>query len=251
MKMIVMGVIASSAVCLLISPISARRDLWQDVIHVTDSYADLLAIITRSFLTGSEEELHQHQFINAINQQKSSLKSLKKNLKEAKYEYYIAGRERKYHLVVKLGKCMERLAHNLGGLRSAATTQFLLLSQPTPGAATPADPHFPFRTASSFSITSDDVRSTSEAHGVLTSIDEAPEDSENGSQSFHSLSASQIFSPSAMPTADNPADVFARFMAQLGPSLVRLIYSARFQIHAGGDNPKNLNQHLEPCRGFC
>lgn len=114
MKMIIMGVVATTAVSLLISPISAKSELKKDLIQVTDSFGELLATITRSFLNGSEEELQQRQFLDASAKYKKVFKSLTKDLTEAKYEHYIDGTEREYQLEAKLVDCMQRLAQNIG-----------------------------------------------------------------------------------------------------------------------------------------
>ena len=66
------------------------------MIRVTDSFGDMLAMITRGFLNGSEEELHNPSFIAASNRYKSVFTSLTKNLKEAKYEHYVFGTESEY-----------------------------------------------------------------------------------------------------------------------------------------------------------
>lgn len=225
MKMIVMGVIATTAVSLLISPVSAKTDLKGDLIQVTDSFGDLLTLITRAFLTGSEEELQQQHFLDASDKYKKVFTSLAKNLKEAKYEHYVMGTEKEYQLEAELVNCMQRLAQNIGGLRSAATTQFLLLAQtgvsipPTPLSSNPSlapiFPSFPFL---------DGSKSPSEEHGVLAAIDETPEDEsfEDGPPAFP-FGENQ----SPAPTIKSPSDIFSRFIMQLGPSMVITSLSLR------------------------
>lgn len=229
MIMIFMGVVATTTVSLLISPISAKSELRKDLIQVTDSFGDLLAMITRSFLDGSEEELQQQQFLNASDKYKKVFNSLTKNLKEAKYEHYINGTENEYQLEAKLVNCMQRLAQNIGGLRSAATTQFLLLAQTSvTGIATPASsgyaqtPKF-----SSFPCLANGSTSPSEEHGVLAVIDETPEDgSLEDSRLAHRFLDEESLAAS---TFDSASDIFTTFIMQLGPSMVSICYD--FEEH--------------------
>ena len=79
----------------------------------------------------TEDELRQEPFQKSIQEYRKVFTSMAKNLKESQYEHYLLGTEKEYHLETKIVNCMQRLAQNAGGLRSAATTQFLLLSQPT------------------------------------------------------------------------------------------------------------------------
>ena len=220
MKMIVMGVIATTAVSLLLSPVSAKCDLKNDLVQVTDSFSDLLSMIARGFLTGSEEELKQQQYLDTSEKYKKAFNSLRKNLKEAKYEHYFAGTEKEYELEAMLVQCIQRLAQNIGGLRSAATTQFLLLAQtgisipPTPSTSRISAPAPAF---SSFPSLANGSFSPSEEHGVLSAIDEIPEDDS-------SVRSPQVrpFSDDASlaPTITSPSDIFTRFIMQLGPSMV-------------------------------
>ena len=220
MVMIMMGVFATTAVSFIVWPVSAREELREDLIQVTDSFGDLLAMITRGFLTGSEEELQQKSFRDASEKYKKVFTSLTKNLKEAKYEYYIVGAEKEYQLKAKLVNCIQRLAQNIGGLRSAANTQFLLMAQPSAsGSTTPVStlyastPKFGY-----FASVSSDITSPSEDHGVLAAIDEAPEDASFG----YSALAHRLPEEESVHSITSPSDIFARFIIQLGPSMVSI-----------------------------
>lgn len=225
MIMILMGVFATTAVSFIIWPVSAREELRGDLIQVTDSFGDLLAMITRGFLTGSEEELQQESFRDASDKYKKVFTSLTKNLKEAKYEHYVLGTEKEYQLEARLVNCIQRLAQNIGGLRSAATTQFLLMAQPSvSGSVTPAStiyaptPKFGYFTSSSSGQTS-----PSEDHGVLAAIDETPEDA----SSEECLSPNAFQEDGSVHSVTSPSDIFARFIIQLGPSLKSLAVTLR------------------------
>lgn len=220
MRMIAMGVVMTAVVSLVISPVSARRDLRENLSQVTDSFADMLTMITRSFLTGSEEELHEAQFLRASSQHREVFVSLMKNLKEAKFEHYVVGTENQYHLEAKLANCMQRLSQNIGGLRSAAETQFLLLAEPTAaGGATPLSSTFStpqLRTSLSFS--SDMMASPLDSRSHLAAIDEVSEEDRTPTEmSNHRRGLSD---DSCLPTMSAPAEIFARFIEHLGPSMV-------------------------------
>lgn len=226
MMMILMGVVMTTAVSFVISPLSARKELRENMIQVTDSFADMLAAITRSFLTGSEDELLQDRFLHASAQYREVFTSLTKNLKEARFEHYFIGTENEYHLEAKLVNCIQRLAQNIGGLRSAATTQFLLLAQPTTGGGTtPISSIFsPPQIDTSFSSMDDRLTSPSENYGVLTAIAESPEDDRNpeddGKPEDTIRRSREASDDSYLPTINTPSDIFSRFIIHLGPSMV-------------------------------
>lgn len=217
MIMILMGVFATTAVSFIIWPVSAKEELRGDLIQVTDSFGDLLATITRGFLTGSEEESQQDSFRDALDQYKKVFTSLTKNLKEAKYEHYLLGTEKEYQLQAKLVNCIQRLAQNIGGLRSAATTQFLLMAQPdVSGSVTSASTMYAHTPKFGYFTSLSGLTSPSEDHAVLAAIDETPEDA-----SFDdSLSAQPFQENGSIHSVRSPSDIFARFIVQLGPSMV-------------------------------
>ena len=148
------------------------------------------------------------------------LASLTKNLKEAKSEHYVLGTEKEYQLEAKLVSCIQRLAQNIGGLRSAATTQFLLMAQAgVSGSVTPASSmHAPTPKFGYFTSDSSDLTSSSEDHGVLAAIDETPEDA-----SFEDCPSFHLFQEDgSVHSVTSPSDIFARFIIQLGPSMVSI-----------------------------
>ncbi|KAL8670514.1 MAG: hypothetical protein Q9168_004948 [Polycauliona sp. 1 TL-2023] len=208
LKMIVMGVIATTAVSFLIFPVSARTDLRENLISFTGSLSEVLASTTGCFLVGSEEEMKSTQYRTAMDKYKRQLASVEKNLVEAKYEHYIAGTEGEYRLEAKLVHCMHRLAQNIGGLRSAATTQFLILAQP--GLGNPATR----RSGKIFGAAGPEISTTLEV------IDEAPEIREGET-------ATKADTKASTNPRLTPSDVFAEFIEHLGPSIKSLVYTLR------------------------
>src|SRR5258706_15654704 len=108
---------------------------------------------------------------------KSVIAQLTRNLKEAKAEHYILGTESEYSHEARLVNCMQRLAQAIGGLRSAALTQFALLIEP-PSKDTPAPSNsirhsLPQSPGSYFST----LKGPHERFAVLAAIDEASDES--------------------------------------------------------------------------
>ena len=226
MKMVSMGVVATTAVCFLIAPVSARKELRQNMIELTDSFGDMLAMITRGFLTGSEMELDQRGFQEASNRYKTVYASLSKNTKESKWEHYALGTEAEHRLEIKLVNCLQRLAQNIGGLRSAATTQFSLMAQSTTyGGPTPATSVYTPTTAPLTGGMSrvDSWMSFQENFPVLEAISERSEDDETEASRSHDLSEDQ----SGLPTARSSTEIFERFIMHLGPSMKSLAFTLK------------------------
>ncbi|KAI9707512.1 MAG: hypothetical protein M1836_000473 [Candelina mexicana] len=227
LKMVVMGIIITTAVCLILKPVSARRELQETMISATNSLGDMLSLITRSFLVGSEEDLLQPAFVAASNRHRTIFETLSKNLTEAKWEHYVVGREDVYKNEERLARCLERLAQNIGGLRSAAETQFHLLSQlGTTGASSSA----------TTACTSSSSRTTSfpavvsfpmpEDYGVLAAVDEAPEElSDIGN--LRQSSGDDFNENSSFPTPQSSANIFTTFIVHLGPSMKSLAYTLK------------------------
>jgi hypothetical protein len=226
LKMVIMGVVATMAVSFLIFPTSARSKLRKDMIDVTDSLADMLAIITSSFLSGVEEELDQMLFLGATDRHKKSYSTLGKNLKEAKYENYVLGKERRYSIEAKLVHCVQRITQSIGGLRSAATMQFTVVKQPAPrfrgerstrdldsygsNLSTPLIFRSPSRTFS------DEINAS-----TLPAIDEVPDEEDHDNDT---TMGARDRRGSHFKT---PAEIFSLFIAHLGPCMHSLAFTLK------------------------
>ncbi|KAG0652079.1 hypothetical protein D0Z07_1078 [Hyphodiscus hymeniophilus] len=231
MKMILLGMFATSVVSLLLWPVSARTALRDTMIRTTDSFGDMLTMITRGFLSGSETDLRSSTFNGTLKRYKSVFTELTKNLKEAKLEHYVLGTEDEYKLEARLVDCLQRLSQSIGGLRSAATTQFALLRETaTAGNATRINsdwsiPDFQNGFASS--------NGRQDRFAVLTAIEEASEEG-SGSEDQRSGTARPQFDREVtdvsldstnLPSARTPAEIFSRFIMHLGPSMKSLAYT--------------------------
>jgi gas vesicle protein len=243
LKMIIMGCTASAAVALLVRPTSARNEFRDTFIDSTDAMAEILTGITRSFLSGDEQDLKNDTMVRATDQNNSTFKTLVKNLGEAKFEHYVLGTEEEHRIHARLVKCLEKLMQNIGGLRSAAETQFTLLAQsdahetlPEHGALnrTTSSSVFSERTISHTppQLASPSLSHTERRSSILASIDELPESSNEASarvsvdvsdDESSPMIGGSIRLPNHLQHNLTPADMFSIFIASLGPPMVRYL----------------------------
>lgn len=231
LKMVIMGTVATSAVALLIRPSSARNEFRDTFIKSTDAMGEMLTHITRSFLSGVEADLKTPTFLKASDQSKSTYKTLVKNLEEAKYEHYVLGTEEEYMIASRLVKCLEQLMQSIGGLRSAAETQFTLLAQTdlASGGSTMGRSGLQnvdsamSLTENEFSpVLSPSLSYTERRSSMLASIDEVPESpAETSDGSSSQINGSSFQLPHAMQSSLTPADMFTVFIGHLGPPMVK------------------------------
>ncbi|KAF1963582.1 hypothetical protein CC80DRAFT_460415 [Byssothecium circinans] len=254
LKMIIMGTAASSAVALLVKPTSARNEFRDTFIKATDAMGEMLTDITRSFLSGSAKDLKTPSFIRASDQSKSTYKTLVKNLGEAKYEHYVLGTEEEHKIAARLVKCLEQLMQSIGGLRSAAETQFTLLAQADGqnGAAMESSSiSFTNSTIETSPLLSPTLSHTERRTSILASIDELPEspaeisdDDESGKPNSGAWKL-----PDSVQSNLTPADMFSVFIAQLGPPMKSLAYTLRevldeLPFGPGPDYEMAINEHF-------
>lgn len=219
LKMLIMGVCAAMAVSFLIFPISARRKLRSNVTTMTSTLAIMLACVTESFITGSDEEMYTSSFTNASTQNKKSYVLLDKLVKEAKLEHYVAGTEREYRLEKRLVRCVQDINQNMGGLQSAATLQFQLLKQSQQGFGIfSPGPNLLTRNNSSNSRTG--VWSIFEDHSSHKPVRDHEENLTDDAETSP-VSGSNAGHGGAVPTSTpSPQQMFEVFIEHLGPSMV-------------------------------
>ncbi|KAF7589104.1 hypothetical protein BBP40_004771 [Aspergillus hancockii] len=227
LKMVVMGVAAAMAVSFAIFPISARKKLRSNLTTVTETLATMLALITESFLTGSEEELQTGEYLNAAACHKKAYGQLDKLVREAKLEHFVAGTEKQYRLEKKLVRWVQDITHNMGGLRSAALLQFQLLKQTKLARSKQLNSQgeamngiHPGSLPSPWSL--------QEERPFLERIDERPEEEVSDSDRDRPSSSPERDSSDAEP--DHvllPADIFALFINHLGPSMRSLAFTLK------------------------
>jgi hypothetical protein len=213
LKMVLMGVFISSVVSFTIKPRSARKDLRDDLVRITDLLEEVLTFITRGFLSGSDQDCNNEVFEAAQKRYNSNFNSLVKNLREARFEHYVLGTEKVHKLEVKLAKCIERLSQDLVGLRSAASTQFALISKSEDGMQSMLEDSLMF----SPSQMSDQGKF---GPRTLTGLDPIEEVSERTTpNSDNNQDNDEYFSQ--MSLTMSAAELFSLFISQLGPPMVR------------------------------
>ncbi|RFU36167.1 hypothetical protein B7463_g195, partial [Scytalidium lignicola] len=252
MKMLIMGIFSTTAVCLLVWPVSARTELRDTMIKATDSLGNMLALITGAFLSGSEVELHSSEFNGVLSRYKSVFPQLTKNLQEAKFEHFVLGSENLYKREARLVTCLQKLSQSIGGLRSAATTQFSLLKEN--GGYSGAT-----RANSSHSSNIDIQDSTTmdgrkDRFAVLAAIEEASEESSGGEDynnqvqlSTRKNDAQAAIGP--IPGPRSTSEIFSSFIIHLGPSMKSLAYTLsqilqELPFSPAPDNKIVINEHF-------
>lgn len=249
LKMLIMGISTTTIVNLLVWRVSAVALLRQSMNKASVSLGDMLSTITRGFLTGSDDDMLSSEFSAAWATYNSVYGQMTKNLREAKFERYFLGRERIYHLDRAVVKSMETLAQSIGGLRSAANTQFALLKEtPTDDTAMPSGTVSPGTTVHTPTLNrnlSSTLRSGHDRLRALSAIDEASEESteEERDASKPDNDSSEV------PPFNCPSDIFELFITLLGPSMKSLAYtlSEILREPAFGSAPDyqvTVNQHF-------
>lgn len=257
LKMVLMGTFASSVVALLIRPSSARHEFRDTFIKATDAMGERLTMITRSFLSGSEDELTDPSFVKANNQSKTTFNALVKTLGESKFEHYILGTEEEHKIEARLVKCLEQLMQSIGGLRSAAETQFTLLAQSekTQNGSGIDIPTLKKSTSSLFSdhgspLLSPSLSISERRSSILASIDEVAEESGGPSDDETGRIDSRSWKlPQGMQSNLTAADMFSIFIAHLGPPMKSLAYTLRevldeLPFGPGPDYLIAINEHF-------
>ncbi|PTB64238.1 hypothetical protein BBK36DRAFT_1124133 [Trichoderma citrinoviride] len=239
-KLLLLGISFTVAVNLLVWRVSARKVLRQSVRTAAVALSDRLSLITSGFLNGSEDEVSSPEYTQASARYNSAYAQTMTTLREAKIEQYVLGREKIYSLDKRLIKSLETLSQAIGGLRSALQTQLTLLKE-GPSSAVPPPPSFfspePATMSRNVSYFSDDSR---DRLSVIEE-DEFERRSALNSHSDPTLDKSPIFRV--------PSDIFALFLALLGPSMKSLAYTLSETLKenpfgSGPDQEVAVNDHL-------
>ncbi|KAI7266180.1 hypothetical protein KC345_g8252 [Hortaea werneckii] len=220
--MVIMGILATTAVNFLVLPVTARESLVKDLEKNTDLLGEMLISITRAFLSGSERDLTDEYYTTLSGEHQSSLNAMSKDLGEAKREHLVLGNERIYAAEEQLVDCLTGLAQDLGGLRSAAFAQFAFMKESISVAGSRATS--PVRAANK------------PMPSILDVITEAPDESgesvngtplANGDDSIRTLSPVRKTSLETPAIIQTPEDMFVAFLAQLGPPTKSLVYTLK------------------------
>ncbi|TDZ26806.1 Uncharacterized protein Cob_v000217 [Colletotrichum orbiculare MAFF 240422] len=250
LKMLVMGITITATVNLCIWRVSARALLRTSMNAGAVSLADMLSMITRGFLNGSENEIMSGDFAFVSKQYKATYAKMTKSLRESKLEHWVLGREKIYVLEKALVKSLESLSQAIGGLRSAANTQFALLKElpqdPMAGQLSPGSTVFSPTLSRAMSQY---LKGSRERFATLASIEEDDElEDETESQPSPEETANGL--PPSLPPFRSPSEIFELFIALLGPSMKSLAYTLseilREQAFAAGPDSKiTVNPHFK------
>lgn len=206
LKMVIAGIVCTMLVSFLIFPSSGRLNLKKNMTEVSDQLSDMLGIITKSFISGDEEDLADNEY-NALNDRyKKSSSKLVQNMKESRYEHYFFGREKLVEHESKIARCLQTLGQSIGGLRSAAAMQFVV-------AKAPLD-----QTDARLRKSSQQINSTVR-HGSIDAMRTILEQPVNSVQP--NLARKQSMG------MRSPQQIFELFIDRLGPSMRSLAYTMK------------------------
>ncbi|KAI1270078.1 ribosomal protein L19 [Xylariaceae sp. FL1019] len=247
LKILFMATIISTVVNLTLWPVSARRGLRSSMRTASMSLGSMLSLSSSGFLTGAEEDFSSKPFMDASATYTSTLAKMNKNAREAKYEYYFVGQEQIYRHDKAVVKSIENLAQSIGGLRSAANTQFELLKEVSSGPlsagilASPGTNAFSPGFGRSFSSS---LRSGGR-FGTLSAIDEAPD--ERSDREDDPTLADVPSTPAFAPRV--PSEIFELFIALLGPSMKSLVHTMAEMLKeppfGAADSSMRLNDNFK------
>lgn len=271
-KMLLIGITITASVNLLLWRTSARDTLRKAMGTSSTSLGEMLSYVTHSFLTGKEEEIRSEHFSSAVSVYHSSYTTMTNVLREAKYEHYFLGNERIYSLDKAVYKSIETLAQSIGGLRSAANTQFALLQEsaassieignPRSGNVSPTStaPQVILSPAQFSRSFSGSLGSLLGKYPALSAIDEATDegssqDGENSNGPRAGIKRSNTESSTTQPNYSvafrTSSDIFALFIELLGPSMKSLAFTLSEILRepafeAAPNYVVNLNENFRP-----
>lgn len=259
LKMVILGMAATTAVNLLIKPRFARRELCNNMTKTTDLLGDKLIAITRGFLSGSEEEMRSPAYQRIDKEHRSNAETMNKNLKEARWEHCAVGREKQYRIEADIVRCLQRLSQNIGGLQSAAATQFTFLKMLPETNKLRSGLSTVSSSIIGSPIISDEPGQIQGIQGrpTLESISEMAEESSDEPIWTGTTNPSPLITQSnskANSMMDfhqslSPADMFNTFIIQLGPPLKSLAYTLKqvldeLPFKAGSQSEIAVNMHF-------
>jgi len=230
LKMLAIGILISTFVNLVLFPVSAARELRESLSTTTTAFGDLLAKITGSFLSGLEEDFDHPLVTESLARFNSVFHTLPTHLAEARYEHFLLGTEKEWHAESSLIHCLQKIAQDMGGLRSAAATQFALMKKKTIRRQASVLSTQPLRSLSRSSFGSTIRGKDDLAARMLDSIEEVSENSSSDGDRIRShkktpSTSAPLRSAASMPglpSSGGAAELFDIFMYQLGPPMVSI-----------------------------
>ncbi|KAI5926947.1 ribosomal protein L19 [Camillea tinctor] len=227
LKILLMATVISTLVNLLIWPVSARQGLRKSMRNASVSLGEMLSMISSGFLSGAEEDFTSKAFTKANSTFTSTLGQMNKNARESKYEYYVLGQAHIYRNDKAVVKSMENLAQSLGGLRSAANTQFELLKEISNGPLSASSQTSPATIlfSPSFSRSLPGSLKSGNRFSNLSAIDEAPDERSDREDLPSPSQEIPMEMQASTSTLRTPAEIFELFISRLGPSMKSLTHT--------------------------
>lgn len=224
-------------------PASAINDLRHLMRECMDSFSESICGITQGFLNGPESEFSV-KFTSIETSHRAVFGSLLKALKEAKYEHRVAGTEKEHHQEVLLVESMQRLAQNIGGLRSAALTQSMLLRE-VESHQQPGESSVPRSIVTR--TTTDMGQLFTPPSPLLNYLDVEHQNVDAASESSLPSISTEIIEDHVIA----PITVFMEFIFHLGPPMRSLAYTLKELLNEipFGPGPRysiQLNENLKP-----
>lgn len=136
-SVVLVGTLISNVVCFTLWPKSATDNLQLNMTKTLDSFTTLLGMVTNTFLL--EEPIRQpsqDKIHKAVENHQASFTSLKKNLEEAKSEWFSGLRGQGGKAYEDAVDSLTRLAQHLNGLRSGTRLQYELTKAHSEGRLT-------------------------------------------------------------------------------------------------------------------
>ncbi|CAG8489273.1 22712_t:CDS:2 [Racocetra persica] len=125
-KIILIGVLISFLVSVLIWPVSASKQLGNEIGKTLDSFRLLLKLLTKTFLV-DDINYTDKSVQSAIESYRGTFTSLREILRQASLEIHNGNMQQKIHLYEEVVESLTRLAQHLGGLRSCCGLQWEII----------------------------------------------------------------------------------------------------------------------------
>lgn len=195
-KIVCLGSSITILVCYLIIPTSATKKLKKSLNESCSLMSSYLYKIETTFI--NDTNVNTSEFANLSSEIKKNSTKLNGSLEESKFELYLIGREKEFHILSELIQSAQLLESQLAGLKGSAEMQWSILHE----------------------VQSDSSNLESTATSIRTL------ESGNGDED-NNLGMSQSTTTLDEMTAINPSQLFDLFIYYLGPSLRSFSYTIR------------------------
>jgi hypothetical protein len=207
LRMVLLGVGIAATVSLSILPLSARKKFRGNLSTLTKTTILILVSITQSSFRGPGYELQQAPLANISARHDKAYGEMKKQLKDAKLEHYVAGAEQEYYLAKSLAYLMQDITRRLGALRSTVALESELF----------ASSRHPNPTNSAFLVINS-FCSTLEPQKLISGLQHQPE---TGIEEYNERRLPPAFGfEDDGCLNDSEAEIFESFQSQLEKSMV-------------------------------